>query len=82
MPPTKLLFMLGVKQLALVVISSVAEKSFGPAPAEIMREPERENRSNLRCRAGKRFLGYARNDNEGQLLNSYICDVMLITDAA
>ena len=31
----------------------------------MMREPERGCEPNLRCRAGERFLGFARNDNRG-----------------
>ena len=53
-------------RLHAVVISSEAEKSCGPAPAEMTRMLAPERRSNLRCRAGVRFLGFARNDNRVQ----------------
>ena len=70
----QIIMIIGETQLARVVISSRVpsgrQKSYGPAPAEMMREPERENRSNLRPRAGEKFLGFARNDNAGQLRNS------------
>ena len=62
----------GVTQLARVVISSVAEKSFARAAAQVRAIVTFRLAHYLRWRGAKRFLGYARNDNAGQLRNSYI----------
>ena len=67
-------------------VPSGRQKSFGPAPAEMMRELERENRSNLHPRAGERFLpprGHPALEmtNTGQLrfsyLNKYLVQVVI-----
>ena len=58
-------------QLARVCHFELAEKSFGPAPAEMTREFERKNSFYLRYRAGVRFLGKLEMTDAGQLRNSY-----------